>query len=147
MEQQILDIYNSIQEIAWHFGDHGINGKCCEDLSFIEFMALKRVCENTGITIQEIGINLNITKSGATKIINRLERKGYVIRKNSPIDGRVCCVATSEAGVKIMSKIMAKYTDHITTILEEIEPAAIEQIKTALKIISDANEANNKKLK
>jgi len=140
VEKQILDMYNSLQEIAWHFGDHGINGKCCEDLTFIEFMALKRVYENTDISIQEIGMNLNITKSGATKIINRLERKGYVIRKNSPIDGRVCCVGATEAGVKVISKIIAKYTDYIKAILEEIEPAAIQAIKTALKILSDSTD-------
>lgn len=143
MEKQILDIYNSIQEIAWHFGDHGINGKCCEDLSFIEFMALKRVYENTDISIQEMGINLNITKSGATKIINRLERKGYVVRKNSPIDGRVCCVGATEAGITVISKIMAKYTDHIKAILEEMEPAALQEIKTVLKILTDSTDRYN----
>lgn len=137
MEKQILDIYSSLQEIAWNFGDHGINGKCCEDLSFIEFMALKRVYENTDISIQGIGISLNITKSGATKIINRLERKGYVIRKNSPIDGRVCCVVVTEAGIKVMSRIIAKNTDYIKAILKEMEPATIKEIKTALKILSD----------
>lgn len=140
VEKQILDIYNSLQEIAWHFGDHGINGKCCEDLSFIEFMALKRVYENTDISIQEIGMNLNITKSGATKIINRLERKGYVIRKNSPIDGRVCCVGATESGVMVISKIMAKNTNHIKAILEELEPAVLQDITSALKILSDSTD-------
>jgi len=139
----MLDIYNSLQEIAWHFGDHGINGNCCENLSFIEFMALKRVCENTDISIQEIGINLNITKSGATKVINRLERKGYVIRKISPIDGRVCCVGVTDTGVKTISKITERYAGHIKAILEEKDTAAIQEIRAALKIISDSTERYN----
>jgi len=82
VEKRIIDIYNSLQEIAWHFGDHGINGKCCGDLSFVEFMALKKIYEDKDISIQEIGFNLNFTKSGATKIINRLEKKELCNRRN-----------------------------------------------------------------
>jgi DNA-binding MarR family transcriptional regulator len=83
MKNRISDIYNLLQELAWHFGDHGINGECCEDLSLCEFMALKVAYENNNISIQEIGSAINFTKSGATRIIDRLENKGYVKRERS----------------------------------------------------------------
>lgn len=137
MEKQIIDIYNSLQELAWHFGDHGINGKCCEDLSFVEFMALKKIYENEEITIQEIGFNLNFTKSGATKIINRIEKKGYVIRKSSPLDGRVCCVCVTENGVKVITKIIKKYTAYIQEILSDLDTDTVKEIKTTLETLSN----------
>ena len=62
------------KEIAWHIGNHGLNGECRGDLSLVEFMALKIACENKDFSIQEIGSTLNFTKSGATRIIDRLER-------------------------------------------------------------------------
>ncbi|MBR0598567.1 MarR family winged helix-turn-helix transcriptional regulator [Sinanaerobacter chloroacetimidivorans] len=136
MDKQILGIYNSLQEIAWDFGSRGMNGECCEDLSFIEFMALKKISENAEISVQEVGNYLNITKSGATKIINRLEQKGYATRKTSPADGRVCCVCITVKGTEVMSRIIGQYINHIEAILRNLEPGTINEIESALRLFS-----------
>lgn len=138
IDKQILGIYNLLQEISWHFGSRGINGECCEDLSFVEFMALKKVYENDEISVQEVGNYLNITKSGATKIINRLELKGYVLKKNSPVDGRVCCICITDKGTEVITKIISKYTAHIDEILGNLDPKAIGEIESTLKLLNDS---------
>ena len=73
MERQINDIRDLIQEIAWHFGDHEFNGERCGGLTFVEFMALKKIDESEYLSIQEVGRALNFTKSGATRLVNRLQ--------------------------------------------------------------------------
>ena len=138
MNKNIQDIYNSLQEIAWHFGSHGINGECCGDLSLVEFMALKKVYKNADNSIQEIGNALNFTKSGATRIINRLENKGYVVRENSPIDGRVCCVSITVKGSEEMKNILDKYTIYLEDVLNELEPQTIEHINDVLEVLVKA---------
>ena len=138
MKQQIIDIYDSLQEIAWHFGSRGINGECCDDLSFVEFIALKKVQHNDDYSIQEIGKALNFTKSGATRIINRLENKGYVLRKNSTIDGRVCCVTSTVKGNIAISKIRENYTTYLEDVLNEFEPQKVEQIGHAIEMLVNA---------
>lgn len=142
MNKWIPDIYNSLQEIAWCFGSHGINGECCEDLSFVEFMALKKVCENADISIQEIGSALNFTKSGATRIVNRLENKGYVARENSAIDGRICCVLITGKGIEIVSKIIENYMVYLEDVLKEFEPQKVEHIREALEMLLNAVQKN-----
>ena len=136
--KRIPDIYNSLQEIAWHFGSHGINGECCGDLSFVEFMALKKVHGNNDFSIQEIGNALNFTKSGATRIINRLENKGYVIRENSPLDGRICCVSITDKGTKAILGINRNYTLYLDELMKELNPNTIEQIKTSMDVLVKA---------
>lgn len=138
MNNQIPGIYNSLQEIAWQFGSHGLNGECCEDLSFIEFMALKKVYENAEISVQEIGNYLNITKSGATKITNRLGQKGYVTKKTSAADGRVCCVCTTGKGTEVIKLIIGRYIDHLDQILKDMEPGTINEVKSVLKLLIDS---------
>ena len=142
MDKWIPDIYNSLQEIAWHFGSRGVNGECCDDLSFVEFMALKKVNGNNDFSIQEIGNALNFTKSGATRIINRLENKGYVARENSPIDGRVCCVSITAKGIEAISRIMENYTIYLEDVLKEFEPQKLEQIRDALEMLVNAVQQN-----
>lgn len=142
MNNGIPDIYNSLQEIAWHFGSHGINGECCDDLSFVEYMALKKVHGNNEPSIQEIGNALNFTKSGATRIITRLENKGYVTRKNSPMDGRVCCVSITAKGGEAISRIMDNYTAYLEGILKEYDSQKVDQIRNTLEMLVKAVQEN-----
>ncbi|MFZ3130456.1 MAG: MarR family transcriptional regulator [Desulfosporosinus sp.] len=136
--KNIPDIYNYLQEIAWHFGNHGINGECCGDLSLVEFMALKKASEDKDLSIQEIGSTLNFTKSGATRIIDRLENKGYVTREHSLLDGRVCCVAATAKGKEVTTNISEKYTVYLDEMLKDLEPQMFENIKDVLEILVKA---------
>lgn len=135
MNENIPDIYNSLQEIAWHFGSHGVNGACCGDLSFVEYMALKSIHENNECSVQSIGQKMNFTKSGATRIINRLEDKGYVVRQNSPVDGRICCVSITDKGTKAILQIAENYTSYLDEVLKDLEPLTVEQIRTSMDIL------------
>lgn len=135
MSNNIPDIYNLIQELSWYFGNQGFNGECCGDLSLVEFMAVKKVYENDDITIQEIGNALNMTKSGASKIIDRLENKGYASRKQSVIDGRVCCVAITDKGIDVITKIVERYTDYVSEMLKDFEPNEVDNVKNVLNML------------
>ena len=142
MNNYIPIIYDTVQEIAWHFGSHGINGECCGDLSFVEYMALKKTCEANEITIQEIGSALNFTKSGATRIIDRLEEKGYVTRRHSPADGRICCVDVTAKGKAAVAEIAKKYTEYLEKSMKNFDVHKVKQIKDALVLLADAIEKN-----
>lgn len=135
MDKNLVTLGSLLEEIAWYFGNHGISEKCCEDLSFAEYIALKIVYGNDQSSIQFIGHALNFTKSGATKIINRLEKKGYVIRLNSPRDGRFCCVSVTDKGIAIISKITDNQSVHLENILGHLTPEKREDIKIALDIL------------
>jgi DNA-binding MarR family transcriptional regulator len=101
-------------------------------------MALKKAYENDNYSIQEIGKALNFTKSGATKIIDRLENKGYVTREHSSIDGRVCCVTVTTKGMEVISKIMEKYAAYFEEMLEDFEPEIVDKVKDVLEMLVNA---------
>ncbi|MDD2353211.1 MAG: winged helix DNA-binding protein [Atribacterota bacterium] len=138
MNKSIAAICSLLEKTAWHFGNHGISEKCCGDLSFTEYIALKIVYKNDQSTIQFIGHALNFTKSGATKIINRLEWKGYVIRKNSLRDGRFCCVSITDKGIAVISRIIENQTIQLENRLKHLTPEKKEDIKITLEILVNA---------
>ncbi len=135
MNNNISDIYNLIQELSWYFGNQGFDGKCCDDLSLVEFMAVKKIFHVEGITIQEIGNALNVTKGGASKIIDRVESKGYVLRKRSSIDGRVCCVGITDKGVEAIKRIEKQYTDYVGKMLKDYETDMVLDIKRIMETL------------
>ncbi len=138
MDKDFVNIYNLIQELSWYFGAHGINGECCGDLSLVEYMALKKINDSENITVQEIGHALNFTKSGASKIIDRLENKGYVTREISSLDGRVCCVNTTAKGAETALEIVHRYSAYVSEMLRTQNTAMVKNIKTVLEILVDS---------
>jgi DNA-binding MarR family transcriptional regulator len=132
---QIPEIYDLLQEIAWNFGSHGVNGECCMDLSLVEFIAIKRIYSSADISVQQLGSALNFTKSGATRVINRLEKKGYVSRVSSKEDGRVCCVSVTEKGKDTLLQITKNYSEYLDDVLKSLEPACIDQIRSSLMML------------
>ncbi len=138
MDKNIPEIYNLIQDLSWYFGNQGFDSECCEDLSLAEYMALKKVCDNKNITILEIGAALNITKSGISKIIDRLEKKKYVSKEHSAYDGRVCCVVATDKGVNAINKIADRYSQYLLEALSDEDSQSLEDIKKALSLMFDA---------
>lgn len=132
MNNSITDIYNLIQELSWYFGSQGFKEECCGDLTLIEFMALKNAHDNNCSGVQEIGIALNISKSGASKVIDRLENKGYILRIQSSTDGRVCCVGVTNKGKEAITQIGDRYTEYVGTALKNFEPDEVDNVKNVL---------------
>jgi len=138
MDSNISEIYSLIQDLSWYFGNQGFDGECCEDLSLVEYMALKKVCAIKNITIQEIGAALNITKSGVSKVIDRLEEKDYILREQSSEDGRVCCVKPTEKGLNAVKKISDRYSEYLMEVLDSIEKDLLVNIRDVMELLYKA---------
>lgn len=138
MDNNILEIYSLIQDLSWYFGNQGFNGECCENLSLVEYMALKKVCKIEDITIQEIGVALNITKSGVSKVIDRLEEKNHVLRVQSTQDGRVCCVHPTEKGLNTVEKVSYRYSEYLMEVLDSVEQDLLVNIKDVMELLYKA---------
>jgi MarR family 2-MHQ and catechol resistance regulon transcriptional repressor len=113
-QSTISDISRALIEIAWHFGPKGLNGECCENLTMPEFIALDKISTTSQCAVQDVGYSLGFTKSGATRIVNRLEKKGYVQKIKSHEDARICCVEIT-ANTRYMEQfhtIAAKMPEH-----------------------------------
>ncbi len=120
-----------IRESTWRFGARGLNGECCGDLSQPEYRALCLASDKRQCSMQEIAQGLGFTKSGATRVIDRLEKKGYVERRRSSEDGRVCCVKVSPSGRALIKDLSQENENHIARIMSKIDPAMQEVIRTA----------------
>lgn len=135
----ISELSRSLIEIAWYFGPKGLNGECCEDISMPEFMALDTVSKTRFCPVQEIGIALSFTKSGATRIVNRLESKGYVRKMTSSEDARVCCVIITGEGEKVIKNADARYKEKLEELFSKMPESqrsgAIELLNSMARAI------------
>ena len=132
-ERGTRELVDLLQEAAGLFGNRTFDGTCCQGLSYLEYQALSELKRVGTCTVREVGAAVRFTKSGATRIIDRLERKGFVQRRRSPDDGRVCCVSITRAGKIVTSEITANYAAYLKDILKNLDAGSVEMIAGSLR--------------
>lgn len=135
---KISEISRSLIEFAWHFGSKGLNGECCEDITMPEFMALDKISNTWNCKVQDIGIALGFTKSGATRIVNRLESKGYIQKMTSTKDARVCCVIITGEGEKVIKNADSKYKEKLEHLISKMPENQRNGVKEILISMAQA---------
>jgi len=103
--EQAQALAELIDEIVWRFGGHGLDGRCCEDISYVEYRALRALAQASACNMQDLARQLGFTKSGTTRVVDRLERKAYVRRERTAKDRRVCCVTLTAAGRALVERV------------------------------------------
>lgn len=134
----ISDISRSLIDIAWHFGPKGLNGECCENLTMSEFIALDKVATTQHSAVQDVGYSLGFTKSGATRIVNRLEKKGYVQKVKSHEDARVCCVEITKSGEGVLSFTDSRYMEQFHSIAAKMPEHSLADTVKVLSAMANA---------
>jgi len=119
-----------IKDIVWHFGAQGLDGQCCVNLSAPEARALRLISGRQLCSMREIARGLSFSKSGATRVIDRLEKKGLAERKRSPEDGRVCCVEITAPGEALIGQINRENEQQIGKVLSKLDPS-MQQVAQA----------------
>jgi len=106
------------------------------ELSINDYKALRTIQSySPHCPIQAIGKSLNITKSGATRFINRLEKSGLIKKYLSPNDGRVCCIVLTEKGNATHQKASNHCKNEIQKKLTNLNKEDTSQINNSLKYI------------
>ncbi len=121
-----------IDDIVWQFGIHVQDSNCCHGMSYADIRALKEVSSECDCSMQNIAQKLGFTKSGATRVVDRLERKGLAERRRSESDGRVCCVSPTAKGREALKEIHGNAHAKMDDIVEKIDEPMRQIILTAL---------------
>jgi len=132
VDEQARQLAELIETMMYSFGTQSMDGECCENITHGEFRALHAALHQEVCTMQDIAQKGLVTKSGATRIVARLEDKGLAYREQDRNDGRVCCVQLTEAGKSILSRIEDRLAQRIKSILTEMGPAMREVLIISL---------------
>jgi len=122
MDEQSKQLAGFFEDMMYDFGAHNMSGTCCENVSHGEFRALRVISRLDRCTMQDIAKSIAVTKSGATRIVSRLEEKKLVRRMNDQNDGRVCCVQLSKEGRSLISRLTEDPAKRMAAILSAMAP-------------------------
>jgi DNA-binding MarR family transcriptional regulator len=103
------------------------------DLSRLDIRALGLLRHRGSLTMSELSADLSVPVSTATHVIDRLVKKGLVVRVRSELDRRVVQVELSDAGNE-MEKMHLKL--RLAMAQDMLNPLTLEERETFLELMT-----------
>lgn len=95
---------------------------CCFDVSVPQCYGLEALVREGPLTLGELAERLYVEKSTASRIVDALERKGYVARTPHPGDRRALRLTVTAAGRRLVGRIRASLVDEAKAVLADLSP-------------------------
>lgn len=111
---------------------------CCHEISVTQCWALRELNSLGPATLNELAAALHLDKSTVSRVVDALERKGYVTRGRHPADGRAVLVETTSAGGGLLARIEADLLEQERQLLSEFEPEVRRGVVRMLTRLADA---------
>ena len=89
------------------------------DLAEHDVMAVQHLAHAGELTPTQLARRLRLTSGGATALVQRLERRGFVARTPHPVDGRSTCL-------RLTAEIEALAGDALAPMVADVEAALAE---------------------
>lgn len=111
-----------------------------------EFMVLELLYSKGPQAIQIIGNKVLLASSSITYVIDQLEKKDFVERKQNPADRRVTLVSLTASGEELMSEIFPQHSSVIQELFQDLTEEELVKLADDIKSIgykaTELNEIN-----
>lgn len=110
--------------------EHGIAeaGLCMSD-----FMVLEVLLHKGPLTISEIQSKVLLASGSMTAAIDRVEKKGLVVRTATAKDRRARCLQLTEEGRRIAQSVFKKHASELEAVMSVLEDSEIQALYGPLK--------------
>ena len=105
LERDAEALYDSVSELVRVYQSLDRDRICCHDISITQCNALEALARRGGLTLGELAAHLYLDKSTPSRVVDALQRKGYVDRTTHPDDGRAVLLVTTPRGKELYQSI------------------------------------------
>lgn len=113
-------------------------GSASVDVTMVQFRVLVLLADEGERTVGEIGEELGVNASNATRHCDRLQKLGLLRRRRSTTDGRVVRVALTAAGHRLVDEVNAQRRAEVLRVLERMP---VREQVGAVRALAAFNEA------
>ena len=122
LEQDAQALYDALQDLIRVYQFRDRDRICCHDLSVTQCYALDALVRRGGITVNELSAELYLDKSTASRVVDALERKGYLRRNSHPDDRRAVQLEVTKSGKSLFARIRRDIVEHEKSLIAGFDP-------------------------
>jgi DNA-binding MarR family transcriptional regulator len=105
------------------------------DLGATSTAALATVRKRGPLTLGELASSEQVSPPTMTKVVEKLESRGFVTRRVDPDDRRVARVTITTIGTRYLDRTRARRTEWLASRLGELEPQEVAQLAGAIELL------------
>jgi DNA-binding MarR family transcriptional regulator len=110
---------------------------CCFDVSVPQCYGVEALVEDGPLTLGELAQRLYLEKSTTSRVVDALERKGYVTRAPHPDDRRALQLSATAAGQRLVGRIRASLIEESKAVLANLSPAFRREAPLLLRRLTE----------
>ena len=121
LDADAAELHGVLSELkrVYQFRDRG--RICCYDIAVTQCWALNALLGAGSLTLNQLAAKLYLDKSTTSRVVNALERKGYVRRTRHPEDGRAVVLRATAAGARLQARIEREMLEMERGLLSEFD--------------------------
>lgn len=122
LERDARALYGALSDLIRIYQFRDRDRICCHDVSVSQCYALEALVRQGGMTLNDLAAHLYLDKSTASRVVDSLERKGYVARTPHPSDRRAVLLEPTPAGRDLSLRIAVDILSEEKVLLSEFDP-------------------------
>ncbi|HEV8335889.1 MAG TPA: MarR family transcriptional regulator [Candidatus Polarisedimenticolia bacterium] len=138
LDRDTRDLYAALTDLVRLYQFRDRNVICCHDVSVTQCYALQTLTRGGSMTLGALARDLLLDKSTASRVIETLERKGYVRRSSHPQDARAILIDLTAKGRvlhdRIERELLAEERGVIANLEPEVRRAAIGVVRDLARV-------------
>lgn len=141
LERDTEALYDALSDLVRVYQFRDRDRICCFDISVTQCYGLEALVRRGGMTLNDLAAHLYLDKSTASRVVDALERKGYVARTTHPQDRRSVLLEATETGRALEGKIRDSILAEERELLAGIDPDVRKSMAQLLRQLAHAAEA------
>jgi MarR family transcriptional regulator, 2-MHQ and catechol-resistance regulon repressor len=131
LDRDARALYDALSDLIRVYQFRDRDRICCFDVSVTQCYGLEALVRSGAMTLNDLAGHLYLDKSTASRVVDALERKGYVTRTPHPEDGRAVLLEATPAGRDLHGRISREIIAEERSLLAGFDPE-IRQAMTHL---------------
>jgi DNA-binding MarR family transcriptional regulator len=135
------ELYDALEDLLRVYQFRDRDRICCFDVSVSQCYALEGLVRRGGMTQNDLAAYLYLDKSTASRVVDALERKGYVARLPHPKDGRAVLLEATRSGHELEGKIRESILAEERQLLADFAPEVRQSMTLLIRRLARAASA------
>lgn len=122
LDRDARALYEAITDLVRLYQFRDRNVICCNDVSVTQCYALRALARGGAMTLGALANELFLDKSTASRVVETLERKGYIKRATHPDDARALAITLTPRGRRLEADIEATLVEEEKRLIAGLAP-------------------------
>ena len=122
LKQDAWHVQRAMAELVRVYQFRDRQSICFFDISVTQCYALSALVSDGPMSLGSLADRLFLDKSTASRVVDTLESKGYILRAIDPTDARALLLSASRKGKQLHQRIDEKLLKEVELLLEEFTP-------------------------